>query len=269
MATSLQRRVAPLGSQQALCSLTDAYELFGLRQGAPLQALKGSYHALALMHHPDKQGSASDPGMFERIKAAYELLQNSRLATLDRGTSVASSGIEAKAEAEFEALERKRHAREVQKLRMRDEQSRASDRARASERARASGSAPTLGNEAAYRQHAFGTAPAFLFDNVVYTRSHNSPAGEAVWVALADGTLGSGEDVWVEPRQIRREYRREMSCTAWVLTTESGSYALPAGDAFGSSPNPWNSYARGRYCWAAWWRGRYSCARAIGRQLRQ
>ena len=50
---SLQRRAAPQSSEQSLCSLTEAYAVFGVQEGASLQALKRSYHALALRHHPD------------------------------------------------------------------------------------------------------------------------------------------------------------------------------------------------------------------------
>ena len=151
---SLRRRAAPQSSQQSLRSLTEAYAVFGLQEGASLLALRRSYHALALRHHPDKQGAASsEPATFNRIKAAYELLLNSPLANLDRSTSIAASDIDAKAQAAFEALERQRHARELREQRVAEQQRRASDNARASH------SAPALGQLQAFQQYAFRSAP--------------------------------------------------------------------------------------------------------------
>ena len=137
---SLRRRAAPQSSQQSLRSLTEAYAVFGLQEGASLLALRRTYHALALRHHPDKQGAASsEPATFNRIKAAYELLLSSPLANLDRSTSIAASDIDAKAQAAFEELERQRHARELREQRVAEQQRRASDNARANH------SAPALG----------------------------------------------------------------------------------------------------------------------------
>ena len=215
---SLRRRAAPQSSQQSLRSLTEAYAVFGLQEGASLLALRRTYHALALRHHPDKQGAASsEPATFNRIKAAYELLLNSPLANLDRSTSIAASGIDAKAQAAFEELERQRHARELREQRVAEQQRRASDNARANH------SAPALGELQAFRQYAFGSAPAVLFDNVVYTRSDvrvdgslppsSGRAGEAdLWVSAEDGAA-----------HIRREYRSDMRCWAWVLTLATGA----------------------------------------------
>ena len=216
---SLRRRAAQQSSQQSLRSLTEAYAVFGLQEGASLLALRRTYHALALRHHPDKQGAASsEPATFNRIKAAYELLLNSPLANLDRSTSIAASGIDAKAQAAFEELERQRHARELREQRVAEQQRRASDNARANH------SAPALGELQAFRQYAFGSAPAVLFDNVVYTRTD---------VSRVDGSLPpssgrAGEaDLWVSAEDgaahIRREYRSDMRCWAWVLTLATGA----------------------------------------------
>ena len=215
---SLRRRAAQQSSQQSLRSLTEAYAVFGMQEGASLLALRRTYHALALRHHPDKQGAASsEPATFNRIKAAYELLLNSPLANLDRSTSIAASGIDAKAQAAFEELERQRHARELREQRVAEQQRRASDNARANH------SAPALGELQAFRQYAFGSAPAVLFDNVVYTRTDvrvdgslppsSGRAGEAdLWVSAEDGAA-----------HIRREYRSDMRCWAWVLTLATGA----------------------------------------------
>ena len=247
---SLQRRAAPQSSEQSLCSLTEAYAVFGVQEGASLQALKRSYHALALRHHPDKQGAASDPATFNRIKAAYEQLLNSPLANLDRSTSVAASDIDAKAQAAFEELERRRDAREVQ------EQQVAEQRRRATENARASHGWETLGDAQAFKRFAFGNARAVLFDNVVYTRSDVVDRS----LPASSGRKGE-EDVWVSAEDsaahIRREYRSDLRCWAWVLTLATGCYTLPAGTEYsaqpmGCSPMPWNSQGRD-YMWASWW----------------
>ena len=214
---SLRRRAAQQSSQQSLRSLTEAYAVFGMQEGASLLALRRTYHALALRHHPDKQGAASEPATFNRIKAAYELLLNSPLANLDRSTSIAASGIDAKAQAAFEELERQRHARELREQRVAEQQRRASDNARANH------SAPALGELQAFRQYAFGSAPAVLFDNVVYTRTDVRVDGS---LPPSSGRAGE-DDLWVSAEDgaahIRREYRSDMRCWAWVLTLATGA----------------------------------------------
>ena len=214
---SLRRRAAPQSSQQSLRSLTEAYAVFGLQEGASLLALRRTYHALALRHHPDKQGAASEPATFHRIKAVYELLLNSPLANLDRSTSIAASDIDAKAQAAFEELERQRHARELREQRVAEQQRRASDNARANH------SAPALGEQQAFRQYAFGSAPAVLFDNVVYTRTDVRVDGS---LPPSSGRAGE-DDLWVSAEDgaahIRREYRSDMRCWAWVLTLATGA----------------------------------------------
>ena len=214
---SLRRRAAQQSSQQSLRSLTEAYAVFGMQEGASLLALRRTYHALALRHHPDKQGAASEPATFNRIKAAYELLLNSPLANLDRSTSIAASDIDANARAAFEELERQRHARELREQRVAEQQRRASDNARANH------SAPALGELQAFRQYAFGSAPAVLFDNVVYTRTDVRVDGS---LPPSSGRAGE-DDLWVSAEDgaahIRREYRSDMRCWAWVLTLATGA----------------------------------------------
>jgi len=49
------------------------YDKLRVQRGATQEAIKKAYHALALVHHPDKGG---DPEKFKEIKEAYEMLSD-------------------------------------------------------------------------------------------------------------------------------------------------------------------------------------------------
>lgn len=50
----------------------DAYEILGVKKGQSWEEVKKAYRALAMKHHPDRQG---DPVKFKEIQAAFEILE--------------------------------------------------------------------------------------------------------------------------------------------------------------------------------------------------
>ena len=52
---------------------TKYYEILGVGKDATAQEIRKNYRKLVIKHHPDKGG---DPGKFEEIQNAYEVLSD-------------------------------------------------------------------------------------------------------------------------------------------------------------------------------------------------
>ncbi|KAF9218191.1 DnaJ-domain-containing protein, partial [Gyrodon lividus] len=57
-------------------TISEAYTLLGLQQGAPMEQIRTAYKQLALRMHPDKnQGNAGATAQFQQLSEAYNVLQ--------------------------------------------------------------------------------------------------------------------------------------------------------------------------------------------------